>query len=112
METAQCEQRIAVGLLPSMQPNNREAHRTGNSKNDWHSQPRKQLMNMQKFNLGLSTSIDYDSEAITMTARADGVVTRWLYDTREKSLREALVNLGWTPPPEPRKQPLTLQQLL
>jgi hypothetical protein len=28
-------------------------------------------------------------------------VTRWVMNTREHAIREALIAMGWTPPPEP-----------
>ena len=28
-------------------------------------------------------------------------ISRWCIDTREKSTRDALINLGWTPPADP-----------
>ena len=26
------------------------------------------------------------------------IVSRWIYDTKEKGIKEALIKLGWTPP--------------
>ena len=49
----------------------------------------------------LDTEITEDQKII-QTLFKDQVETlsKWVYDTREQSIRDALIKLGWTPPQE------------
>jgi len=47
----------------------------------------------------LDTRIKYDTGHIAQDLTSpSGVVTTWIADTREKSFRDGLMKLGWTPP--------------
>lgn len=48
----------------------------------------------------LDVVTDFQNEKITLQLRkATEVLSRQIFDTREKALRDALIKLGWTPPP-------------
>ena len=53
--------------------------------------------------LVLKTSCDNDRIIQELYSKQEGVeqrLTQWICDTREKAVRDALIELGWTPPKE------------
>jgi hypothetical protein len=53
----------------------------------------------------LKTDVDFDSGVISQELVEEGTgldivreKVRWVVNTREKAIRDALVSLGWTPP--------------
>lgn len=57
------------------------------------------LSEFQK-NFCMDVHTDYRNEKLILELReATTVLSKWVVDTREKGIREGLVNLGWTPPP-------------
>lgn len=56
-------------------------------------------------NFTLTTKIERESGVITQKLKQDmdGLVEElqdWVYKTREQAMRQALIDLGWTPPQE------------
>lgn len=57
---------------------------------------------MNKFSLSLKQSIDYGNETVSIAAYdAEQEIYRWYMDTRDEMIKDALIKLGWTPPPKP-----------
>lgn len=53
-----------------------------------------------------------EQELYRKTPTCEERVMRWVMDTRETGIRDALVKLGWTPPGKPeREEPLTIHDL-
>lgn len=50
------------------------------------------------YSLEVKTNFKTETIDITLSKTAK-VLSRWIFNTREKALREALIALGWTPPP-------------
>jgi len=53
--------------------------------------------------LKLTTRFSMDTGVITQDLLGpilEGSLTRWVMETHEAGIREALIQLGWTPPPE------------
>lgn len=51
--------------------------------------------------LAVDTQIDFPNETVMIQVRlATKVLSKWILDTRELALKEALIKLGWTPPHE------------
>jgi len=48
----------------------------------------------------IDTVIDINDHIILQSLIDDqkNVISRWVLDTREQGIREALIKLGWTPP--------------
>lgn len=48
----------------------------------------------------LDVALNYGDGTIDVQLRkACEVLSRWVFNTREQALRDALIKLGWTPPP-------------
>lgn len=58
----------------------------------------------------VSTQIDTDTGTIIQeyTTTLAQEVHRWVTNTRELQTRDALINLGWTPPPPNKPAPPTI----
>lgn len=55
-----------------------------------------------RYDLRFQSWTDKDTEKIHLaTANAQMVLSRWWVDTRDKAVRDGLIELGWTPPPAP-----------
>lgn len=53
------------------------------------------------FNLKLHTEIREDAVICQKMSDAERDINLWVMDTRQKGIRDALIQMGWTPPPEP-----------
>lgn len=52
----------------------------------------------EKFELKL-TAVVADEKIHLTLQKTQNEISRWVIDTREQAIREALIRLGWTPPP-------------
>lgn len=51
------------------------------------------------YNLSLDVGINYADRTIMMNLRnATETISRWVIDTREAAVKDALIKLGWRPP--------------
>lgn len=54
-----------------------------------------------KVDYSLDVTVHFKDAKIDVQLRkATEVLSRWIFDTREQAVRDALIKLGWTPPPE------------
>ena len=54
----------------------------------------------EKLDYSVTVHIDFASEKLEVELRrATELLSRTIIDTRERAIREALMRLGWTPPP-------------
>lgn len=50
--------------------------------------------------MAIDWSINPTDDTVMVQVRlATNVLSKWIIDTRDKAIREALIRLGWTPPP-------------
>jgi len=53
----------------------------------------------------LDTKVDFHNETLQIEFRkATEVLSRWVFDTRDIAFRDALIKLGWTPPPDEKSK--------
>lgn len=65
--------------------------------------PEEKPKKIDKYSLELKTTILDDGVVEQEQLGIGGNITRWIIDTRDQAIREALIKLGWTPPSESKE---------
>lgn len=63
-------------------------------------EPRKLSPNRMEFNYKVANESCIDMEYKAIINEKVTFMQKWIVDTRETAIREALIKLGWTPPKE------------